>query len=32
LLEDFNYILAHDILALSGTGGKWGKNMVGKNI
>jgi hypothetical protein len=32
LLDDFSNILAHHILALSGNTGKWGKNMVGKNI
>jgi hypothetical protein len=32
LLDDFNNILAHHILARSGNRGKWGKNMMGKNI
>jgi hypothetical protein len=32
LVEDFSNILAHHFLALFGTGRKWGKNMVGKNI
>ncbi len=32
LLDDIDNILAHHILALSGNTGKWGKNMVGKNI